>query len=187
MASASTQTSEGVTRCTQSENSAYEWYDGGTNADVALINSGALRFDDMMPAGPITRHMIEGVFLFADETRVVTFPLRGARLRELLEISVGRDGLGNGPYLQLTGVRFRFDATLPSGARVVGALTRDDARPIDAGDSLLVSIVTYPACRSGDGYRIPEAAAACTALDANPGSRPRTADLVLRHLERMHG
>lgn len=159
----------------------------GTNADVALINSGALRFDDIMPAGPITRHMIEGVFLFADETRVVRFPLSGARLRDLLEVSVGRGGLNNGPYLQLSGVRFQFDATLPSGARVVGALTRDDGRPIGATDTLQVSLVTYPACRSGDGYRIPEAAEACRALEAAPDSRPRTADLVLQHLERMNG
>ncbi len=159
----------------------------GTNADVALINSGALRFDDMMPAGPITRHMIEGVFLFADETRVVTFPVSGARLRELLEVSVGRDGLGNGPYLQLSGVRFRFDATRPSGARVVGDLRRDDGRAVGAADTLQLSIVTYPACRSGDGYRLPEAAEACRALVAAPDSRPRTADLVLQHLERMNG
>ena len=151
----------------------------GTKADVALINSGALRFDDMMPAGPITRHMIEGVFLFADETRVVTF--------DLLEGSVGRGGLNNGPYLQLSGVRFQFDATLPSGARVVGALTRDSGRPIGATDTLQVSMVTYPSCRSGDGYRIPEAAEACRALEAAPGSRSRTADLVLQHLERMNG
>lgn len=151
----------------------------GTKADVALINSGALRFDDMMPAGPITRHMIEGVFLFADETRVVTF--------DLLEGSVGRGGLNNGPYLQLSGVRFQFDATLPSSARVVGALTRDTGRPIGVTDTLQVSMVTYPSCRSGDGYRIPEAAEACRALEAAPGSRSRTADLVLQHLERMNG
>jgi 5'-nucleotidase, C-terminal domain len=131
--------------------------------------------------------MIEGVFLFADETRVVTFPISGARLRDLLEVSVGRGGLGNGPYLQLSGVRFRFDASLPSGARVVGDLTHDDGRPIGAADMLQLSIVSYPPCRSGDGYRIPEAAAACQSLEANPGSRPRTADLVLQHLERMNG
>ena len=159
----------------------------GTHADVALINSGALRFDDVMPAGPITRHMIEGVFLFADETRVVTFPISGARLRDLLEVSVGRGGLGSGPYLQVSGVRFAFNATLPSGARVVGALTRDDGRPIGATDTLQLSIVTYPACRSGDGYRIPEAAAACRALDTEPTSRPRTVDLLAQHLESMNG
>jgi 2',3'-cyclic-nucleotide 2'-phosphodiesterase (5'-nucleotidase family) len=159
----------------------------GTGADIALINSGALRFDDIMPAGPITRYMIEGVFLFADETRVVTFPLSGARLRELLEVSVGRGGLGGGPYLQVSGLRFAFDASLPNGARVVGDLTRDDGRVIGAAETVGVSIVTYPACRSGDGYRIPEASAACTALEANPTSAPRTADLVLQHLERMNG
>jgi 2',3'-cyclic-nucleotide 2'-phosphodiesterase (5'-nucleotidase family) len=159
----------------------------GTAADVALINSGALRFDDIMQAGPITRHMIEGVFLFADETRVVTFPLSGARLRDLLEVSVGRGGLDNGPYLQVSGVRFRFDATLPSGARVVGDLARDDGRPIGATDTLQLSIVTYPACRGGDGYRIPEAIPACRSLQEQPGTRPRTADLVLQHLEQMNG
>ena len=159
----------------------------GTKADVALINSGALRFDDVMAAGPITKHMIESVFLFADETRVVTLPLSGARLRELLEVSVGQGGLGNGPYLQLSGVQFRFDATLASGARVVGDLLRDDGRPIRASETLQLSIVTYPACRSGDGYRIPEAAGECRALDASPTSRPRVADLVIQHLERMTG
>jgi 2',3'-cyclic-nucleotide 2'-phosphodiesterase (5'-nucleotidase family) len=159
----------------------------GTAADVALINSGALRFDDIMQAGPITRHMIEAVFLFADETRVVTFSLSGARLRDLLEVSVGRGGLDNGPYLQVSGVRFRFDATLPSGARVVGDLARDDGRPIGAADTLQLSIVTYPACRGGDGYRIPEAIPACRSLQEQPGTRPRTADLVLQHLEQMNG
>ncbi len=159
----------------------------GTAADVAMINSGALRFDDVMPAGPITRHMIEGVFLFADETRAITFPLSGARLRELLETGIRRGGLGSGPYPQVSGVRFQFDARQPSGARVIGALTRDDGQVIRPTDTLRVSFVTYPACKGGDGYRIPEAAAACAAYDLNPTSVPRTADLVIRHLERMDG
>lgn len=159
----------------------------GTGADVALINSGALRFDDMMAAGPITRHMFEGVFLFADETRTVTFPLTGARLREVLETGVRQGGLGSGPYPQVSGVRFRVDGSRPSGSRVVGELTRDDGRVIAPTDTVQVTFVTYPACRAGDGYRIPEAAAACRALEQNPGSTPRTVDLVLQHLERMNG
>ena len=57
----------------------------------------------------------------------------------------------------------------------------------EGADTLQLSIVSYPPCRSGDGYRIPEAAAACRSLEANPTSRPRTADLVLQHLERMNG
>ncbi len=159
----------------------------GTNADVAMINSGALRFDDLMAAGPITRHMIEGVFLFADETRVVTFPLSGARLRDQLETGVRQGALGGGAYPQVSGVRFRVDGRRPSGSRIVGDLQRDDGRAIAPGDSLTVSFVTFPACRSGDGYRIPEAARACRALEVNPTAAPRTADLVLQHLERMNG
>ncbi len=159
----------------------------GTGADVAMINAGALRFDDMMAAGPITRHMIEGIFLFADETRVVTFPITGARLRQLLEHGVERGSVDNGPYPQLSGVRFSFDPRLPSGARLVGDLRRDDGRVIAAADTLRVTFVTYPACRSGDGYHIPEAVAVCLAHDADPTVAPRTVDLVLRHLESMHG
>jgi len=159
----------------------------GTQADVALINSGALRFDDMMAAGPITRHLIEGVFLFADETRAVTFPLTGARLRELLETGVRLGGLGSGPYPQVSGVRFQFDARRPSGSRLVGDLRRDDGRPIAPTETLRVTFVTYPACRSGDGYRIPEAAEACKAIEQTPASAPRTVDLVIQHLERMNG
>jgi 2',3'-cyclic-nucleotide 2'-phosphodiesterase (5'-nucleotidase family) len=159
----------------------------GTGADVAMINAGALRFDDVMAAGPITRHMFEGVFLFADETRAVTFPVTGARLRELLEHGVARGSLESGPYPQVSGVRFTFDARKPSGSRLVGDLTRDDGRAIAPSDTLRLTFVTYPACRNGDGYRIPEAAAACLAATAKPESSPRTVDLVLRHLESMNG
>jgi 2',3'-cyclic-nucleotide 2'-phosphodiesterase (5'-nucleotidase family) len=159
----------------------------GTNADVAMINSGALRFDDIMAAGPITKHMIEGVFLFADETRAVTFPLTGARLREVLETGVRQGGLGGGAYPQVSGVRFQIDARRPSGSRVVGALARDDGRTIEAGDTVQVTLVTYPACRGGDGYRIPEAMPVCRTVEQNPLVAPRTVDLVLQHLERMNG
>lgn len=159
----------------------------GTNADVAMINSGALRFDDVIAAGPVTRHMIEGIFLFADETRAVTFPLTGARLRAVLETGVRQGGLGDGPYPQVSGVRFSIDGTRPSGSRIVGDLTRDDGRVIRPDETLRVTFVTYPACRSGDGYSIPEAAPVCAALNADPTSAPRTVDLVLKHLEGMNG
>jgi 2',3'-cyclic-nucleotide 2'-phosphodiesterase (5'-nucleotidase family) len=159
----------------------------GTEADVALINKGALRFDDIMAAGPITKHMMEGVFLFADETRAVTFPLTGARLREVLERGIRQGGLGSGPYPQVSGVRFRFDARRPSGARIVGDLLRADGRVILPEDTLRVTFVTYPACRGGDGYQIPEAAAACREVERAPARAPRTVDLLIRHLERMNG
>ena len=159
----------------------------GTQSDVAMINSGALRFDDVMPAGPITQLMIEGIFLFADETRAVTFPITGARLRELLENGVSRTGLASGPYPQVSGVQFTFDARRQSGARIVGELRRGDGRTLAPTDTVRLTMVTYPACRGGDGYKVPEAAAVCKALENSPATAPRTADLVSRHLESMNG
>ncbi len=159
----------------------------GTGADVGMINSGALRLDDMLGPGPITAHELESVFLFADETRVVTFPLTGARLRELLEHGVSARRLGSGAYPQLSGVSFTFDARLASGARIVGPITRADGRPIAAGDAVRISFASYPACLGGDGYVIPEAKPACEALERDVTTAPRSAELVIRHVETMGG
>ena len=116
----------------------------------------------------MTAHTIESVFLFADETRVVTFPLTGARLRELLEHGVSARRLGTGAYPQVSGVAFTFDPRRPSGERIVGALRRPDGRDIAPGDTLRVSVrVVSRAAAAGDGYVIPEAKAACDALDAD--------------------
>lgn len=159
----------------------------GTNADVALVNSGAMRLDDMLGPGQITAHHIESVFLFADETRIVTFPLTGARLREVLEHGVSQRRLGTGAYPQVSGVSFSFDPRLATGARVVGELRRGDGRTIGSSDVVRVSFPAYPACLGGDGYVIPEAKPACDALSADVTTAPRSAQLLISHLESMNG
>ncbi len=151
----------------------------GTGADVALINSGAIRLDDVIPSGAITNYTLESLFLFADETRSVTFPLTGSRLREVLEHGVSATSVGTGAFLQVSGVNFTYDPAAPSGNRIVGQLERPDGTPIRATESLKVSFVAYPACQGGDGYEIPEAATACSGA----AEGPRAADLLIRHLK----
>ena len=169
----------------------------GTGADVALINAGAMRLDDVIPAGPVSTYQLESIFLFADETRVVTFPLSGARLREVLEHGVSDAALGKGAFLQVSGVRFTYDRARPSGSRLVGDLARiaprDTAGAADTvqavgsaiapTDTVTVAMAAYPACEGGDGYRIPEAAESC----AQAGSAPRAADLLIRYLSDFPG
>ncbi|HEY7612605.1 MAG TPA: bifunctional metallophosphatase/5'-nucleotidase [Gemmatimonadales bacterium] len=163
----------------------------GTGSEVALINAGAMRLDDVIPAGPISTYQLESIFLFADETRVVTFPLSGARLRELLEHGVADGNLGKGGFLQVAGISFTFDRARPSGSRLVGDVRRlaDTAAASDTtrqaaaaaiapGDTLRVAMSAYPACEGGDGYKVPEAAESCTQV----GSAPRAADLLIRYL-----
>jgi hypothetical protein len=156
----------------------------GTRADVALLNAGSMRIDDMLGPGPITNYELESIFLFADETRAVTFPLSGARLRALLEHGVSARNLGRGGFLQLSGVRFRFDPSRPTGARIVGDVRRGDGMVVAPGDTLRVTFVGYAACSGGDGFRVPEAADACARL----GTAPRTVDLFREHVaNRLNG
>jgi 2',3'-cyclic-nucleotide 2'-phosphodiesterase (5'-nucleotidase family) len=155
----------------------------GTGADVALLNSGTLRLDDVIKPGPLTSYTIESLFLFADETRVVTFPLTGARLREVLEHGVAPGSVGAGPFLQVSGITFAYDSTRPAGSRIVGDVRRADGRIVAPGDVLKVAFDVYPACEAGDGYKVPEAASACAAWQ----TAPRGADLLTGYVTEKLG
>ena len=150
----------------------------GTGADVALLNSGTLRLDRVIPAGAVTNHHIEAIFPFPDQTRVVTFPMTGARLRNILEHSVSRGVLGSGGFLQVSGVAFRFDPAQPSGRRIVGDIRRSTGSVLSSADTVRVASGAYTACDKGDGYQIPEAAHVCVQQD----SAPRAADLLIQYI-----
>ena len=156
----------------------------GTGADVAILNAGTLRLDDVVRPGPLSNYQLEAIFLFADETRVLTVPLPGARRRALLEHGVAEGSLGKGAFLQVSGVAFTFDPAAPSGSRITGDLRRPTGGVIQPQDTLRVAVPVYPACEGGDGYEVPEAQAACAARD----SAPRAADLLTRYVsDSLHG
>jgi 5'-nucleotidase len=150
----------------------------GTGADVAVLNAGTLRLDDVIRPGPLSNYQLESIFLFADETRVLTVPLTGARLRDILEHGVADGSLGKGGFLQVSGLSFTFDPAAPSGKRLVGDVRRPSGGAIGAADTLRVAIPVYPACDGGDGYDVPEAAGAC----GDRGSAPRAADLLMKYV-----
>jgi len=150
----------------------------GTGADVALLNAGAMRLDDVIPAGPVSNYQLESIFLFADETRIVTFPLSGSRLRETLEHGVSDASFGKGGFLQAAGVEFTFDRSRPSGRRLVSELRQPGGGIIGPADTVKVAMAAFPACEGGDGYKIPEAVESC----GQASSGPRAADLLLRYL-----
>ena len=140
----------------------------GTSTDVALLNAGTLRLDDVIRPGPISSYQLESIFLFADDTRVLTVPLTGARLRTLLEHGVADGSVGKGPFLQVSGVSFTYDPKAPSGSRIKGDVKRSSGDVIQPNDRLRVALPVYPACEGGDGYDVPEAR-----RRARPGSRRR--------------
>jgi 2',3'-cyclic-nucleotide 2'-phosphodiesterase (5'-nucleotidase family) len=150
----------------------------GTGADVALLNSGTLRLDHPIKPGPITNHELEAIFPFADQTRVVTFPLTGARLRQLLEHGVSESILGTGGFLQISGLTYTYDPHRPSGTRLVGDLRRGNGKVVGPRDTVTAAFGIYTACAGGDGYSVPEAASACS----QRLSAPRAVDLLTRYI-----
>lgn len=150
----------------------------GTGAEVALLNSGTLRLDHPIQPGPITNHELEAIFPFADQTRVVTFPLTGARLRHLLEHGVSEAVLGTGGFLQVSGLTYTFDPHRPSGTRVLGDLHRTNGKVVGPRDTVTAAFGVYMACEGGDGYSVPEAESAC----GQKLSAPRAVDLLTKYI-----
>ena len=152
----------------------------GTGSDVALINAGAMRLDDVIPPGPITNYQVESIFLFADDTRMVTFPLtrrptaRGAGARRVRRLAgQGRLPPGLGRHLHLRSGKAR------RWSRIVGDIRRKrPAARSGPGTRSAVTFPAYPGCHGGDGYSVPEAQPAC----AGEKSAPRAADLLARYV-----
>jgi len=81
--------------------------------DVAFINAGAIRINDNIPPGPITAYDMEGLFYFDNE--LASFELSGAQLLEVLKNSVAKSHLGDGRFLQVSGLRFKYRAEQANG------------------------------------------------------------------------
>jgi 5'-nucleotidase len=70
------------------------------SADLAIMNSGSVRIDDVLPQGPITQYDIIRILPFGG--RVVSATFDGALLAQVLD--VGLKNQGTGGFLQTAGV-----------------------------------------------------------------------------------
>ena len=91
-----------------------------SGADVALINGGSIRADDVLPAGDLTVRDVLSILPFGNNLAVLD--VTGDVLRQALEhgVSLTAPGAEPGAFPQVSGVTFAFDATKPPGARLVG-------------------------------------------------------------------
>ena len=88
------------------------------NTDVAILNAGSIRVDDILSAGLLTEYDIIRVLPFGG--KVFRAEVTGALLTQIL--SAGQANLGSGGYLHLRG------ATLQGGGWLVGTTPIDPAR-----------------------------------------------------------
>lgn len=122
-----------------------------TSADVAVINGGSIRADTIINPGPLSKRDLLSILPF--KNKVVKLEVSGATLREVLEHGVSRSAEESEPgrFPQVSGLRFTFDATRPSGSRLVSVLI--DGQPLDPNKSYSLATMDFMA-GGGDGYEM---------------------------------
>lgn len=120
------------------------------SADVAVINGGSIRIDDNFCDEVRFEHLERS---FAFESPVTYVKLSGKDFKQdILEHSVGGK-LGDGRFLQVSGVRFRFDRGQRDGARVFDVMIQKGKQwvPLLDGRTYVVAVPTF-IFDCGDGY-----------------------------------
>jgi 2',3'-cyclic-nucleotide 2'-phosphodiesterase (5'-nucleotidase family) len=122
------------------------------NTDVAVLNGGSIRINDNIPPGPITTYDMEGIFYYTNS--LVAFPLTGQQLLDMLRNSVSRADAGDGRFLQVSGIAFRY-AKEGSGFTVDPADVRVGGQPLDLAKTYNVASIDYLYLNgTDDGYTL---------------------------------
>lgn len=120
--------------------------------DIAVINGGSIRINDNVPPGPITRYDMEGIFYFTN--RLVAFRATGEQILGMLRNSVSRVDAGDGRFLQVSGLSFRYRRGA-GGYEVDAGDVLVGGRPLDLAASYTVATTDFLYTRGiEDGYEL---------------------------------
>ena len=121
-----------------------------TSADVAIMNGGSIRADDVIPAGDLTRRDVLSMLPFNNP--IVKIEVTGKTLRAALEHGVAQSGGEStqpGRFPQVSGLRYAFDPKRAAGSRLV-ELTVNGC-PFDEMKTYTLAISSF-LVGGGDGY-----------------------------------
>lgn len=115
------------------------------DAQIALVNSGSLRLNRDLAAGPIRRADIEELFAYA--MPLTRLEIDGATLAKVLARAT-EEWTGNGHWLQVSGVAWAHDPKAGTATRMTLLST---GKAIAPADRLVVVVPTYMVT-GDDGY-----------------------------------
>ena len=123
-----------------------------TNADVALLNGGSIRADELIQPGPLTVRDVLGILPF--KNKLIKIQITGATLRAALEHGVARsaEDAEPGRFPQVSGIQFSFDASKPAGNRIVDV--KVNGQPLVDAKKYTLTTTTFVALKGGDGYTV---------------------------------
>lgn len=116
------------------------------DAKIGLVNAGSFRSDTIESPGKITQQTVDSILPFRDEVMLAEYT--GAQLLSTLEVSVSQYPLLDGRFLQISGLKFKFDPRKPFGNRVLrGSVqvkeTDNLMHPLEENKIYLVALKTY--------------------------------------------
>jgi len=125
---------------------------GQMQTDIGVINGGGIRINDNIPPGPITKYDMEGIFYYSNS--LVAFTATGQQLLDMLRNSVSRADSGDGRFLQVSGIRFKYHPR--DGAFVVNAEDVEvSGKPLDMNGRYTIATVDYMYLHgTEDGYTL---------------------------------
>lgn len=121
-------------------------------AQIAFLNSGGMRLNYNIPAGPISRTHVDSLFAFP--TPLSLIKITGAQLQTVVDHAI-TDWTGNGRWLQISGFSFRHNPQTGKADKL-SLMTPNGPRLIQPEDTLLAVTNNYLLDASGDqdGYRM---------------------------------
>lgn len=105
--------------------------------DLAFVNSGSVRINDNISPGPIRNYDMEGIFYF--DNKLVSFELTGKEILDILRNSVSKAHLGDGRFLQVSGIKFKYHTRNKRG-RIKYRIEAEDVEIKPQGTSTYVPL-----------------------------------------------
>ncbi|HEY4640889.1 MAG TPA: bifunctional UDP-sugar hydrolase/5'-nucleotidase [Thermoanaerobaculia bacterium] len=125
---------------------AREWM----HTDIGLMNGGGIRINDNIPPGPVRTYDMEGIFYYSNN--VVSFPVTGSQLLDILNNGVSRADAGDGRFLQVSGIQLKYRVVDGKGA-VTSVLI--NGKPLDPKATYTVGTIDYIYnFGAGDGFTL---------------------------------
>lgn len=118
-------------------------------ADATILNGGSIRADLTFEPGELTKRDIASISPFGDP--IYKLQMKGSVLRAALEHGVARSAEDSEPgrFPQVSGIRYKFDATRPVGSRLTEVTVA--GVPLDDNRDYTVAVTKFVS-EGGDGY-----------------------------------
>lgn len=140
------------------------------NADIGLINSGAIRGERLYPAGALTRRLLLAMHPFGN--LVAKLELSGRTVQAALEHGVSRLPETAGFFPQVSGLSMEVIVSAPVGSRVRNV--RINGQPLDPERTYTMAVPDF--LLGGDGYAM--------LVNAKLLIDPENGDLVVTTVEK---